>query len=447
MQKENRLKADDLFSAPLLDVPQLGRQFGPSMILAPHPDDEVLGCGGYISYLRSQHAPVTVAFMTSGGASHPNSVQYPPEQLATLRESEALASCEVLGVEQEHVLFYRQPDGSLSALAQEELTPLITTLVSDLETDNISTVFLPWRRDVHPDHQMTYKIGMEAVKRCRQQILIVEYPVWLWKRSTAADWPSSDEVSLFRLNVNDVSERKFRAIFQHKSQTSALIDDDPTGFILSNDLLAPFLGDYEYFFINKNQAMEALDQDFFDTLYSKDADPWNFKHSAYEHEKYFTIDHLLGDKAFTNGLELGCSIGIQTPFFAKRCEHLLSVDISKDAIASAIDNNPDLENVDFRVMDVVREFPSPLFDFISMAEMGYYFDQDTLFKVFEQVDVHLQTGGQFLMVHWTPFVREFPLNGRQVNEFFSLYNEVDQRFSCIRSFVHDKYELFIWQKQ
>lgn len=447
MRQENQFSAADLFFAPLLDVPQLGHQFGASLIVAPHPDDEALGCGGFMRHLRLQHVPVTVVFMTSGGASHPNSLEYPSDKLAALRESEALASCNELGVEPDQVLFYHQPDGALEKLSSQEIDQLSTQLASDLTMHNISTLFLPWRRDVHPDHIMSHKIGMAAVHKCRQEILVVEYPVWLWKRSNPTDWPWPTEISLFRLKIDDVYHQKQQAIFQHQSQTTALIQDDPEGFILSEDLLSPFSGNYEYFFINKNQAMEALGQEFFDTLYSENEDPWNFRYSAYEHEKYRTVDQLLEDQTFENGLELGCSIGIQTPFFAKRCQNLLAVDISEDAIASAIHNNPNLHNVVFQVLDVVESFPPQRFDFISMAEVGYYFDESTLYKVFAQVDTYLQSGGQFLMVHWTSFVREFPLNGNQVNSIFKDYNALHCHFSGVSSFVHDKYEVYIWQKK
>ncbi|RXJ44365.1 bifunctional PIG-L family deacetylase/class I SAM-dependent methyltransferase [Gelidibacter gilvus] len=435
----------NLSSAPLLAIDQLGRQLGHSLIIAPHPDDEALGCGGMISYLRSQNVPVSVVFMTSGGASHLNSLKYPPKLLAEVREAEALKSCEILGVHADHVFFYRYPDGVLSSYEDEKVKEIAQQISLLMEKQEIKTIFYPWRRDVHPDHKMCNTIGFSAVNQNKSSVQIVEYPVWLWNISEENDWPEEEEISVFRLNVTEVLEQKKAAIFAHKSQTSEFIDDDPSGFRLTEDLLAPFLGDYEFYFFTKDK-MESLDQQFFDTLYSDNADPWNFKHSDYELAKYQKTNEILGDSHFKNGLEVGCSIGIQTRFFAKHCDTLLAIDISKDALAEAEKNNNDLENVTFQVKDIVQDFPDGQYDFITLCELGYYFDPHTLQEIFQKVSEHLNTDGQFLMVHWTSYVREFPLNGNQVNQIFRKFNTIENKFSCLTSYIHDNYELYIWRK-
>lgn len=436
----------DLSHSPLLAIDQLGRQLGPSLIIAPHPDDEALGCGGIISYLRSQHVPVTIVFMTSGGASHPNSLSFPAPELAKLREQEAITSCQILGVNEEDVLFYRYPDGELSDFDDHKITEISQQLAELIDTRNIKTIFYPWRRDIHPDHVMTSSIAFSAIQHCHGDIQIVEYPVWLWNIAQQKDWPSKDEVSVFRLDVKPVLNLKRDAICAHRSQTTNLIDDDPQGFCLTDDLLAPFLKDYEIYFFTKDQNLKSLDQEFFDTLYSENLDPWNFKHSEYELAKYQKTDDLLRNMNFDNGLEIGCSIGIQSQFFAERCQRLLSVDISKDAIAEAENTNRDLKNVTFQLRDIVKDFPEEQFDFISLCELGYYFVPDTLRSIFQNVGEHLVKDGIFLMVHWTSFVREFPLNGNQVNQIFKEYNAVENLFACDTTFIHDNYELHILRK-
>ena len=421
-------------------------QLGNSLILAPHPDDEALGCGGMISHLRSQNIPVTIIFITSGGASHPKSLQYPPQVLAKLREEEALQSCEILGVSSEDVKFFRNPDGRMTNLQKSDIEVIIDELSLILTDRDISSIFMPWRRDVHEDHIVTNTIGFEAAQKSNRPLQIVEYPIWLWKNSKDKDWPIEDEVSSFRLNVETVLAQKRDAIFAHKSQTTKLIDDDPDGFILTEDLLSPFLNPDEIYFFSKDKKMNSLDQKFFDTLYSDNVDPWNFKHSEYELSKYRKTDEILGGRHFRNGLEIGCSIGIQTRFFAKHCDHLKAIDTSKDAINEAKKNNGDLQNVEFLVQDIVEKFPKGPFDFITMCEIGYYFDQATLVEVFEKISDNISERGQFLMVHWTSFVREYPLNGSQVNLIFKKFNSIDNRFTPISSYIHERYELHLWKK-
>lgn len=446
MIKEEHLLSDAIQTAPLLDIDQLGMQFGSAVILAPHPDDEALGCGGMISYLRSQNIPVYVVFMTSGGKSHPNSAQYPSDLLTNLRESEALKSCEILGVPKDCVIFYRQSDGELNKLKEDNLKELENKLGSLLSDRKIASLFIPWRRDVHSDHLICNRIGTQSVKRSGMGVQLVEYPIWLWKNSRDSDWPHIDETTAFRLRVETVKHQKQAAIYAHESQTSNLISDDPSGFILTEELLAPFLGAYEYFFIAKDDKMEALDQHFFESLYAENADPWNFKHSEYEHQKYQRTDALLLNRHYKRGLELGCSIGIQTPFFAQHCDELLSVDVSMEAIADAKKNNQELTNVDFQVLDVTADFPNRTFDFISMCEMGYYFNKRTLKEIFKKINEHMDSGGELLMVHWTSYVREFPLHGTEVNKIFKEFNKKENAFSCVITYIHDSYELFLWKK-
>ena len=78
--------------ARLLDDEQIAR---PVVVLAPHPDDETLGCGGLIALKRSLGAPVRVIFMTDGAGSH-SGVDRPA--LTATRKEEASAACNVLGV-------------------------------------------------------------------------------------------------------------------------------------------------------------------------------------------------------------------------------------------------------------------------------------------------------------------------------------------------------------
>jgi hypothetical protein len=130
---------------------------------------------------------------------------------------------------------------------------------------------------------------------------LVEYPVWLWKKGSPADWPTETEILPFRLEIGSVIERKKQAIAAHRSQTSNLIPDDPNGFLFSADLLKPFTGDYEYFFFNR-QTKADVPPSYFSELYESDADPWNFENSAYEHEKYRASLACFQEKNFTRML-------------------------------------------------------------------------------------------------------------------------------------------------
>lgn len=239
---------------------------------------------------------------------------------------------------------------------------------------------------------------------------------------------------------------KRAAIFAHQSQVSNLIDDDPQGFQLTHDLLTPFLSFPEVYFFNSEIKSKSLEKDYFDKLYSDNPDPWNFMASDYEASKYQKIDSFLRNEHYGNGLELGCSIGVQTGFLANHCDHLLAVDISEDAIESAKAINSSLTNVKFEVTNAITNFPDGPFDFIGMCEMGYYLNVDNLISLFNKITEHLNLNGHFLMVHWTSFVREYPMTGRQVHQLFESLNKNLDQFKRVSLYVHESYELVLWEK-
>ena len=72
------------------------RTLGRTVVLAPHPDDESLGCGGLLARLAAHGVPARVVVVTDGAQSHPGSAAYPPERLRALREAEARAAVAAL---------------------------------------------------------------------------------------------------------------------------------------------------------------------------------------------------------------------------------------------------------------------------------------------------------------------------------------------------------------
>src|SRR5450631_1369848 len=82
---------------------------GRALILAPHPDDESLGCGGLIAACCQAARPPIVAVLTDGGMSHPESKAFPREQLVRLREAEARDAATILGLPQDRLMFLREP--------------------------------------------------------------------------------------------------------------------------------------------------------------------------------------------------------------------------------------------------------------------------------------------------------------------------------------------------
>jgi LmbE family N-acetylglucosaminyl deacetylase len=83
------------------------------LVVAPHPDDESLGCGGLIATLAWKGAAFRFVFVTDGGASHRHSQSWPRPRLAARREAEATEALRRLGVGAETRLFLGLADAAM----------------------------------------------------------------------------------------------------------------------------------------------------------------------------------------------------------------------------------------------------------------------------------------------------------------------------------------------
>lgn len=130
------------------------------LVLAPHPDDEVFGCGGAIAGHVAAGVPVQVVILTDGALFGDSSVRF----------QECLAAAAVLG--------YGQPD--FWALPDRGLTyseALVQRVVDGLKASGADLVYAPSPWEVHPDHRQTTQIAIEAVRRAGQTVRLAFYEV------------------------------------------------------------------------------------------------------------------------------------------------------------------------------------------------------------------------------------------------------------------------------
>ena len=217
----------------------------PFIVIAPHPDDESLACGGLIADACEQGLRTKVVLVSDGVGSHPNSKAYPPERLRSLREEEARQAAAELGLGPKEILFLGLPDRFVPHEG-EEAERAIATIADCVREIGAGSLFVSWRHDPHCDHEASYRIA-RAVQRRVGEVRLFEYVVWGYTL------PPSTEVdpvrSGFRISIDhDAQEKKRRAIAAHRSQTSNLIADDPAGFLFSQIDLAHFDRPYEFFF-------------------------------------------------------------------------------------------------------------------------------------------------------------------------------------------------------
>lgn len=164
--------------------------------------------------------------------------------------------------------------------------------------------------------------------------------------------------------------------------------------------------------------MNSLPRDYFEDVYRANADPWGFETSPYEDAKYAATVDALPRGRYRRAFEVGCSLGVLTERLAPTCEALLAVDTVASVVERARRRCARFPWVCVRQMHLPREFPDGTFDLIVLSEVGYYFAARDLATLQQQLFAALETGGHLLLVHWTPFVHDYPLTGDQVHEAF-----------------------------
>jgi LmbE family N-acetylglucosaminyl deacetylase len=214
------------------------------LVIAPHPDDESLACGGVLAEACRQGLRGKIVFVSDGVGSHPNSKAYPPGRLRSLREEEAKRAGAELGLKPEDMLFLGLPD-CFVPFEGEEAERAIGAIADCAREIGARSMFVSWRHDPHCDHEASYRIA-RAVQSRAGEIRLFEYVVW---GHTLPPSTEVDPVGGFRIQVDqEALEKKRRAIAAHRSQTTNLIDDDPDGFRFTQSGLAHFDLPYEFFF-------------------------------------------------------------------------------------------------------------------------------------------------------------------------------------------------------
>lgn len=190
----------------------------------------------------------------------------------------------------------------------------------------------------------------------------------------------------------------------------------------------------------------SLPPGYFEDVYRANADPWDFATSPYEAAKYDATLASLPRDRYVNAFEIGCSIGVLTERLAPRCERLLAVDVVPDVLAQARQRCARFPHVRFAEMPVPAGFPDERFDLIVLSEVGYYWSSTDLHAAKTRIENALTSGGHLVLVHWTPFVHDYPLTGDQVHEAF-LSQEARSPLTHLHGCREERYRLDVLERR
>ncbi len=219
---------------------------GPIVVIAPHADDETLGCGATIARLRATGRRVRITIVTDGAASvSANSVE--ANSIVDLRHKEAVRAAEILGVARKDVIFLNIPDGNAAAHADE----IVSALAGIIRESAPAHIFSPYGHDLHPDHRAV----AAAVNRLRRNGVIVcpvyEYPVWFWPRIAFLHLLFPFRLArLRRIATDGFLARKRQAIEGYRSQYDGL-NRANGNFVFPPGFVELFLTPHEIFFEQK----------------------------------------------------------------------------------------------------------------------------------------------------------------------------------------------------
>lgn len=186
-----------------------------ALVIAPHPDDEVLGVGGTIARLAAEGVEVYVAIVTQA---------CPPvfsEEVAHTDRREALAAHQLLGVKETFFLTF--PAAALDQTPHREVNLHLIELIETLKPE---TLYIPFVGDLHLDHQ---KVFLSALVAARPNRPHAPKAIYAYETLSETNWNAPYLVPNFVPNVFvDVSaylETKIQAMQMYMSQLKPFPDE------------------------------------------------------------------------------------------------------------------------------------------------------------------------------------------------------------------------------
>lgn len=181
------------------------------LILAPHPDDEVLGCGGTIKKLAYEGNKVYVLVVTRGSKR-----LYDQAKVENVR-NEALQAHKLLGVKQTFFLDFPAPE--LDTIPLADISREISKVIVDFQ---INKLYLPHRGDIHNDHRVVFNAGLVAARPVGNCTVT---KIYAYETLSETEWaaPFADDafIPTSFVNIENTLEAKLEAMQCFKSQLKA----------------------------------------------------------------------------------------------------------------------------------------------------------------------------------------------------------------------------------
>ena len=182
-----------------------------------------------------------------------------------------------------------------------------------------------------------------------------------------------------------------------------------------------------------------LQAGYFDALYARDADPWDFGTSEYERAKYDATVAALDGRRYARALEVGCSIGVLSERLAGACDELFAVDAAQAAADAARERLGALPHATVECRELPEAFPAGPFELIVCSEVLYYLDEPAFEAMLDAIEQALT--GSLLAVHWRPATETYPLGGDEVHERLAARFGASAYSRCTPEYALDRFSV------
>lgn len=183
------------------------------LIIAAHPDDEVLGMGGTIVKLVKEGKEVNLLIVTDGSSSQYRGADNLAEIIAA-KKQETRRCADVLGIK--NIYYGGLPDMKLDCIPHIDINQAIEQVVDKMQPD---TVFTHFWGDVNCDHQNVYKSTLVAVRPVMGQVV---RELYCYRVPSSTEWTPNKGDTMFMPNVfvdiTEVAERKYEAFSKYQTE-------------------------------------------------------------------------------------------------------------------------------------------------------------------------------------------------------------------------------------
>ena len=183
------------------------------LVVAAHPDDEVLGCGGTIAKLSKRGFKVNVIFISDGVSSRSMTKKKYLIQLRN-RQKSCLRACKILGLTKP--IFYNLPDNALDSVPLLNIVKIIEKHISKIKPEIIFTHFY---NDLNIDHQIVNKA---VITSCRPQRKTSVKTLLFFEIPSSTEWQGSKSKNIFNPNwFEDIDAElnlKIKALKAYKNE-------------------------------------------------------------------------------------------------------------------------------------------------------------------------------------------------------------------------------------